>query len=129
MGKLIIKESQLTGIIAETVRRVLREYDEFSGNTSVDLNTDTNRLSDYDKGGKTSYIFFDELKGENGFSVENDLGVVKNNLPYSVIRNFMLKNKNTMYLDEIIEFNNFNEFLRDYQIKKRRSHSKNILNR
>lgn len=123
-----IKESQLTRMIVETVNRVLKEYSEFGGDT-VDLSTDTNRLGDYDKGGKTKYIFFDESKGENGFRVENDLGLVKDGVSYSGVRNFMLKNTNTMYLDSIRDFETFDEFLRDYQIKKRRAHAGNVLNR
>ena len=121
MGKIKLTESQLLNV----VKRVLREYSEF-GDESWKWDDNVDKLADLDKGGKTKYIFFNELKRENGFSVENDLGVVGDNMSFSEIKAFMMKNSNTMYLDQIRDFNTFDEFLNDYKIRQRRSHSRRI---
>jgi len=115
---MLVTESQLKHIIVESYKRIIKEYDEF-GSDNIDISLDQNKLTDYDKGNKVNYIFFDELKGENGFSVEDDLGIVNQDMSFQDVKEFMLRNTNTMYLDEIKNFDSFAQFLNDYRIKER----------
>jgi hypothetical protein len=88
----------------------MKKFNEFIKNESDNFDQQyLDKLDDLDKSSGLVYVFYD--KNEKSFWLENDTGVIKDNLSFDDVKSYMMKNEHTMYMDFIRDLNSMEDFL------------------